>query len=115
MAKARNKVIEGDYKNNPIFAMFNELEIVIGFKTIKLNKDTIEEYEVIDQEKNKSAGSTILKAGIGSLFLGPIGLLASVAGKQKGIYLIAVSFKDGKKSLLEVDEKAYKSLISKMF
>lgn len=115
MAKARNKVIEGDYKNSPVFAMFGGLEISVGFKSLKLNKDTVEEYEVIDQEKNKSAGSTILKAGVGSLFLGPIGLLAGVAGKQKGIYLIAIVFKDGKKSLLEVDEKVYKSLISKMF
>jgi hypothetical protein len=115
MAKARNKVIEGDYKNSPVFAMFGGLEISVGFKSLKLNKDTVEEYEVIDQEKNKSAGSTILKAGIGNLLLGPIGLLAGVAGKQKGIYLIAIAFKDGKRSLLEVDEKVYKSLIAKMF
>lgn len=115
MAKARNKVIEGDYKNSPVVAMFNDLAIAVGFKSLKLNKDTVEEYEVIDQEKNKSAGSTILKAGVGNLFLGPIGLLAGVAGKQKGIYLIAIAFKDGKKSLLEVDEKVYKSLLRKMF
>jgi hypothetical protein len=115
MAKARNKVIEGDYKNSQVFAMFDDLKILVGFKSIYLNKDTVEEYEVIDQEKNKSAGSTILKAGVGSLFLGPIGLLAGVAGKQKGIYLIAVAFKDGKKSLLEVDEKVYKTILRKMF
>lgn len=42
MAKARNKVIEGDYKNSPIFAMFNELETAIGFKVVKLNKNIIE-------------------------------------------------------------------------
>lgn len=34
---------------------------------------------------------------------------------KKGIYLIAIAFKDGKKSLLEVDEKVYKSLLRKMF
>lgn len=38
MAKARNKVIEGDYKNSPVFAMFNGLEISVGFKSLKLKK-----------------------------------------------------------------------------
>ena len=65
--------------------------------------------------KIKSASSTIIKAGVGNILLGPIGLLAGVAGKQKGIYNIALHFKDGKKSLIEVDEKIYKKLLQNVF
>ena len=115
MAKAKNKVISGDYLNEPIFLMFDQLTMSVGFKSLPLNKETIEEYEVIDEEKNKSASSTILRAGVGNFLLGPIGLLAGVSGKQKGIYNIAIIFKDGKKSLIEVDEKIYKKELKNMF
>jgi conserved hypothetical protein len=115
MASAKNKVIAGDYLNCPIFCMFNDLSISVGFKSINLDKNNIKHYEVIDEEKRKSASSTIIKAGLGSVLLGPIGLLAGVAGKQKGIYTIAIKFKDEKESLIEVNEKIYKQLIKKMF
>lgn len=115
MAKAKNKVIGGDYLNSPIFLMLGQLSMSVGFKSIMLDKNVIEEYEVIDEAKIKSASSTIIKAGVGSILLGPIGLLAGVAGKQKGIYNIALHFKDGKKSLIEVDEKIYKKLLQNVF
>ena len=47
--------------------------------------------------------------------LGPVGLLAGLSAKNKGIYTVAIKFKDGKNSLLEVDDKFYKALIKTMF
>lgn len=116
MAKAKNMVVSGDYLNKPIMLLKDNLVLLVGFvKQYPLNKDTIEEYEVIDEEKSKSTSSTILRAGVGSALLGPLGLLAGVGAKQKGIYNIAIIFKDGKKSLIEVDEKIYNKLMKVMF
>lgn len=39
----------------------------------------------------------------------------AISAKNKGIYQIAIQFKDGKKSLIEVDDKIYKTLIKSCF
>jgi hypothetical protein len=60
----------------------------------------------------------VLRAGAGVLVFGPSGLLAGISGRQNGIYLIAIiaiNFKDGKKSLVEVDEVIHKEILSIMF
>jgi len=41
----------------------------------------LEAYQIIDA--NKSASSTILRAGVGAMVLGPIGLAAGLTGKKK--------------------------------
>jgi len=80
-----------------------------------LTKENVEEYEVIDESKNISATSTISKGFVGSLNLGPIGLLVAATAKKKGVHIVAVQFKDGKKSLLEVNDKIYKAIVDKCF
>ena len=47
--------------------------------------------------------------------LGSAGLAAGLSAKKNGIYTVAIQFKDGKRSLLEVDDKIYKAIISKTF
>ena len=47
--------------------------------------------------------------------LGPVGLLAGLSAKNKGTYLIEMEFQDGKRSLLEVDDKKYKKIIEVLF
>ena len=53
---------------------------------------------------------------VGGALLGPVGLLAGgLSAKNKGIYQVAVQFKDGSRSLIEIDDKIYKALISSCF
>ena len=48
--------------------------------------------------------------------LGPVGMLAGgISAKNKGIYQVAVEFTDGKRSLLEVDDKIYKAIAKGCF
>lgn len=87
-----------------------------GFKKIRVNKETVESYELITDEHRKSAASGAVKGLIGGALLGPVGLLAGgLSAKEKGTYQVAVQFKDGTKSLLKMDEKLYKLLIQTMF
>jgi len=113
---AKNMVIKGDYEGCTVAKSLLGPFINIGFfKTLEINKTTIEEYEILNEEKSKSATSAIGRAAVGSLLLGPIGLAAGLSAKSKGIYHIALQFNDGKKSLLEVDDKIYKSIIEAVF
>ena len=117
MARAKNKVIAGEYQGRGIIAVGNTVKIVTGFaKSITLNKDVVDSYELATDEHRKSASSGISKGLVGGFLLGPVGALGGVlSAKSIGIYQIAIQFKDGKKSLIEVDDKIYKVLIKSLF
>lgn len=113
---AKNKVIAGDYEGKLISQSFGKIFIAVGFtKTIYMDKDTVDNYEVIDETSQKSAVSAVGRAFVGGVLLGPVGWFAGVTAKSKGTHLVAVQFKDGKKSLLEVNDKIYGALMKKLF
>ncbi|MGN9164969.1 hypothetical protein ACTNDY_06730 [Tissierellaceae bacterium HCP3S3_D8] len=113
---AKNMVIAGDYNDRMLTATRKGLVIATGFiERIPVTKDTVESYELVDEEHKTKAMSAIGRGMVGSLALGPVGLLAGLSAKKKRSYLVAVKFKDGKESLLELDDKLYKTLIKKMF
>ncbi|WNF31622.1 hypothetical protein RI196_09885 [Aeribacillus composti] len=113
---AKNKVIAGDYEGKEVFQSFGSVFIIIGFtKTIELTKDIVEEYEVLDETKRKSVVSAVGRGLVGSFLLGPAGLLAGLSAKSKGVHVVAIKFKDGKKSLLEINDKIYSALMKKLF
>ena len=118
MAKAKNKVIAGDYEGKVVAGGgMSGVFISIGLlKSIDLNNKNVEAYEVITDEHRKSASSGVARGIVGGALLGPVGMLAGgLSAKSKGIYQVAIQFKDGKKSLLEVDDKLYKAIIKACF
>lgn len=110
-------MLAGDYAGKQVLGGgVSQASISLGFlKQIYLNKTTIQEYEVLTDEHQKSAASGIARGAVGALLLGPVGLLAGMSAKDKGIYTIAIKFKDGKNSLIEVDDKIYKSIVQSCF
>jgi hypothetical protein len=91
--RAKNKVIAGDY-----------LDCLIGLSSLKdsvtitltdprekqymliiLNKSTVEKYEIVNEDKFKE------------------------------IHTLALQFRDGKKSLLEIDDRIYKQFLINFF
>jgi len=85
-------------------------------KSIWLDKNNVETYEVVDETHAKSTTSAASRALVGGFFLGPAGMLAgALSSKTKDAYIIAVQFKNGGKSLLEVDEKIYKTMVRCLF
>ena len=112
MSNARNQVIAGDYDGRAIASSGSVIVISVGvFKTVKLNKKTVETYEVITDEHRKSAASGVVRGIVGGALLGVVGALAGVmTAKDKSVYQVAIKFKDGKHSLIEVDEKIFKAI-----
>lgn len=117
MAKAKNKVIAGDYSGKQVSASLGLVTITVGLaKLIYLNRETVESYELVTDEHIKSAKSGISRGLIGGVLLGPVGMIVGAThGKTKDIYQVAIQFKDGNKSLLEVDDKIYKAIIKNCF
>jgi len=52
---------------------------------------------------------------VGGFLLGPVGLLAGLSAKNKRTHSVAVQFKDGRKSLIEMDDKIYKAIPYQVF
>lgn len=83
---AKNQVIAGDYQHKKVIGAKGTIGIIVGFgKIVNLDQSTVESYE------NKSEDP------------------------KKGTHVVSIDFKDGKKSLLEIDDKIYKELVVKMF
>lgn len=119
---AQNKVIAGDYEGKNIMisqqGIFSKQDVFLftGFtEKFPLNKETVASYELITEEHRKSAISGISRGLVGGVLLGPVGLLAGLSAKNKGTHVLAIEFRDGKKSLIEINEKLYKMFIQKMF
>lgn len=114
---AKNKVIAGDYLGSSIGEIWGSPYFTVGiFKTMNIDKSNVECYELLDAEKTKSAGSAIGRGLVGGFLLGGVGLLAGgLSAKNRGAYQISVKFKDGKKSLIEVDDKIYKTIIKTLY
>ena len=98
MTVARNAAISGDYKG-VLTIGFTCVKIHYGFfKTMRLNRDTVERL--------------FTRGAVGGFLLGPAGMIAgSLSAKTNSIYRVAVYFRDGKRSLLEVDGNLYSTLM----
>ena len=111
-----NKVLAGSYEGSKVSGSLGTVAIQNGFNMIYLDKSTVEDYEVITEEHRKSASSGVARGLVGGAILGPVGLLAGgMSAKNKGTYQLAVQFKNGERSLIEVNNKIYKTLINKLF
>lgn len=49
------------------------------------------------------------------MLLGGVGVLAGLSAKNKGVYLLAVEYKNNQRSLIEIDDKLYKIFIRSNF
>lgn len=110
---AKNMVIAGDFKGDSVYISFLTDEVHIG--NFNVNKQTIANIEIVDEDSRKSAASALGRAAVGAIALGGIGIVAGLTGKNKKSYTLSVEFKSGERSLIEVDEKIYKRIITIMY
>lgn len=113
---AKNMVIAGDYAGKAVTSIGSVVQIFIDRKNyVLLDRFGVDSYDVITEDVRKSAASGVARGAVGAALLGPVGLLAGLSAKNKSTVTIAIRFKDGKNSLIEVDEKIYKNFIRSMF
>ena len=116
MARASNKVIAGDYKGKLVGGSFGEAFISLAMaKLLYLNKDTVSSLTPLDDDSQISVASAAMRGLVGELVLGPIGLIAAATAKRNGIHIVGIEFKDGKRSVVEVDDKRYRNMVQACF
>ena len=116
MAKAKNKVISGAYIHFGINSFLGDISLTNSSSAIAINKNTVKNIEIIDSSKQRDTGSSIARGLVGGILLGPAGIVGgALLGKSNGIHLISIEFKDGKKSLIEVDDKIYREILKKLY
>ena len=116
---AKNEVIAGDYQGYSVSCSGSRV-FIYDLKNsqankIYLDKQTIYEYDVVNENYKKTVTGVVGRAFLGAAILGPVGLLAGATAKNKGTYIVTVSFKNGRKSLLEIDDKKYKAIVTNCF
>lgn len=117
MSKAKNQVIAGDYVGRKVRCTSNRIIFDRAFDTpIEVSDATVSRYEVVDQDASKSATSVVSRGLLGGMVLGTVGMIAgSLSAKNDTIVLISIEFKNGDKSLIEVDKTVYKTLLKILF
>ncbi len=118
MASAKNMVIAGDYTGCRIFCMSARLAYISGtmkkIDDIYLTPENVVRYELMTEDILRSGNSLLLTGSLDPACLTKLRLHASVAMQNKGIYTVAVKFRDEKRSLMEIDEKTYHAFMRRM-
>lgn len=107
---AKNQVIYGDYLKQPVNQIFGTPYITINFlEYINLDKSSIKDYKIIKSYSSNNVLSSIGIEIIENIFPEDLDLLKD-KNQINDIYLLAIFFKDGKKSIIEVDYTIYKAI-----
>lgn len=109
-----SKVLDGKYKGWLIvprrrFWLFGEERLVIAKfpSSLPLTPKTIKGWQALSESGDKDAMSMAGRALVGSFLLGPLGLLGGAAtAKSKGT-AVAIEFRNGKKSLVQLDPEMF--------
>ena len=114
-------VIAGDYKGTlvsstaSLLKMERKIQIGPAIKPQRINRETVESYEVLNEISQVSSVSAAGRAALGSVFFGPAGMAAGLGARKKGTYWVAIQFKNGKRSLLEVNERLLRDITIALF
>lgn len=72
-------------------------------------------YEILHTSESTSTSSAVKRGIVGSLIGGTVGgIIGASTAKQNKSYTILVHWKDGKDSLIEIDDEYYKIFIKNM-
>lgn len=107
-----NTVAAGDYKGNTV----SEILDIVSIGSAMLSRDTVKSCRVVSKEQRVSLSSAVIRGAIGRAILGPAGLLVGgLSARNVKTYMLEVNWKNGKRSLLEIDERMYKAIMKAMF
>ena len=115
MAKAKNQVVEGKFKGQYLIKdAQNIAQVCYGWlKTYPIIKENVEKIELLTAEQSKDIGSSVARGLVGGVLLGPVVLVAgALLGKDSNINRFEITYKNGEKSLVEVDKKIGDCILS---
>lgn len=117
MPKSNNVVVAGDYLGYEVRAIgAGQVVISAGIENIPLTRETVAKHEVMSRNTSKSTGSAVKRAVVGKAVMGRGGMvLGAATARRDSTFEVAIDFKDGKRSKLQIDEGTYKALQNSLF
>lgn len=118
MPKNGNVVLSGDYAGSSVIADKSGKLVLMANEggPLYLDNTTVENYNVVNNSESRSTGSAVKRAAVGKAVFGRKAMIAGAATAKKVVsYEVAVNFKDGKRSLIQLDEAGYKLLTRNSF
>ncbi|MCC3863185.1 hypothetical protein K0040_02515 [Terrisporobacter petrolearius] len=109
----KNTVIDGDYKNCLIKYDKGKLTLEKENLNLDISNDIIEEYKLIHTIHKRNILDIIARLVIAICLAGPVGILAIFTSNMYISYhIVSLEFKDGKKSLLKINNRLYEKFIN---
>lgn len=104
-----SRVINGEHKGWGVKTIIRgNIQLQRFSQKISIDSENIESYEIISQSEGKSSlGKTI---GLGALF-GTAGALVGANSKKGGGAIVKVTWKNGKRSMIEFDPQTFKKFL----
>lgn len=117
MAKVKNEVIAGDYTGRKVRCTHNRIIFDrMFYRPIEVNDSTVNKYEVIDQDSTKNFMSAFGRGIVGNALFGLVGMVSGImSANNSTAVLVSIEFKNGDKSLIEIDKNIYKALLKALF
>ena len=110
-----NTVIDGDYLDSKIRKRSGTVVLKDNWGSqLELDHTSVDAYQRVDTREENKGYKLNNKSFFGGMFLGPLGLLLGMEKESVRIHKVAVKFKDGKKSLLELDDELYTKLLDQV-
>lgn len=118
----KNRIIAGDYQGWNIAlssSLFSKPKFYFTktFTREEVSKATVARYDIVDRNNVSSFGRAFVYGAVGQALFGPVGMLAGILGGNKGrqSFVISIELNNGKKALLEVDERTYKEILRVLY
>lgn len=118
---AKNTVIAGDYVGARVYLpgwlMGEDSPAYISTSDgdLTISKHTVANIGVVDETTKSGLKSGVIRAAMGGLVLGPIGLAAGLTARSSKEITLSVDFKNGKRCMIEVDNEIYKRILKCMY
>ena len=109
----KNKVVAGDYQNWDVICRGKKLYFMHRLTKQVIDKADIARFDTISDVSQSSLWKPLLCGGIGSAVFGLPGMMMGAAAGSGGngkLFLVSLEFVDGRKSLVQVDQKIYTAL-----
>lgn len=112
-ASTKNKVITGEYLDKLVGQIAKIPCIILKItRTISLDNTNVSEMEFIYESSNINVASAATRGFIGEMLFRLIDLAAVGTATRDERYIVGIVFKDGCRSVLEIDGVLYKVLLA---
>lgn len=113
---SESKVIAGDYKGYDVIAYAGKCYFKHWLQKVKVNKATVTRYELISNVERHPFWGTLVKGAIGRAFFGTIGAASAISSSMdKKVYIVSIEFRNGRRSLIQITDKDYISVLRAIY